>query len=466
MTESPVDGRAGGPSQFMDSFVSLARRSSWSLSRGQRTLAWHRLQTARGAASSAGSTGNVSGRNAAGGGFFGSHPQRLAFRTLMAVGAICAVLAPATWVLVQRTGYHPWQQALKLNALDSEAVRAVGLTDGPGELTFSDGTRIGVGTTSKIALDALTVDGANVRLVRGAIDVHVRPRSNAHWVFNAGPFRVNVKGTAFNLEWQPKEERFSLKMWTGVVVLQGRNGRDSLTVRAGESVALAGSDDLARISKTSSFGAESPPPGDVAAESSAGGHPGDVEAQPSPSTAPASSSSSSRKRLGARREERDQASSRDSWSSLLEHGAFTEIVEQAQRRGVESVLQRGAVADLTTLADAARYTQQNQLAHRALLALRTRFPETDRAKNSAFFLGRLGESANASTEKVLDWYERYLHEAPHGPYEEGALTREMVLLRAQKSWPRARLVAERYMREYPTGTYRDLAVSLAGSEVR
>jgi hypothetical protein len=286
------------------------------------------------------------------------------------------------------------------------------------------------------------VDGANVRLVRGAIDVHVRPRSNAHWVFNAGPFRVNVKGTAFNLEWQPKEERFSLKMWTGVVVLQGRNGRDSLTVRAGESVALAGSDDLARISKTSSFGAESPPPGDVAAESSAGGHPGDVEAQPSPSTAPASSSSSSRKRLGARREERDQASSRDSWSSLLEHGAFTEIVEQAQRRGVESVLQRGAVADLTTL------------------------PETDRAKNSAFFLGRLGESANASTEKVLDWYERYLHEAPHGPYEEGALTREMVLLRAQKSWPRARLVAERYMREYPTGTYRDLAVSLAGSEVR
>jgi FecR protein len=342
----------------------------------------------------------------------------------------------------------------------------VGMTDGPGELTFSDGTRIGVGTTSKIALDALTVDGANVRLVRGAIDVHVRPRSNAHWVFNAGPFRVNVKGTAFNLEWQPKEERLSLKMWTGVVVVQGRNGRDSMTVRAGESVVLAGSDDLARISKTTSFGAESPPAVEVTADS--GAHAGDVETRPSSAASSSSSSSSfSRKHLGARHEDqRDQGSSRDPWSTLLERGAFTEIVEQAQRRGIDSVLKRGPVVDLTSLADAARYTQQNQLAHKALLALRVRFPETDRAKNSAFFLGRLGESANASTEKVLAWYERYLHESPHGPYEEGALTREMVLLRAQKSWPRARGVAERYMREYPTGTYRDLAVSLAGTEAR
>ena len=388
----------------------------------------------------------------------------------MVAGAVCAVLAPAAWVLVQRTDYHPWQQAVKLNAMDSEAVRAVGMTDGPGELTFSDGTRIGVGTTSKIALDALTVDGANVRLVRGAIDVHVRPRSNAHWVFNAGPFRVNVKGTAFNLEWQPKEERFSLKMWSGVVVLQGRNGGDSMTVRAGESVALSGSDDLSRMSKTTAFGAESPPPVDVGAEPPSGSpsaspsasHPGDVEAHP-----PSSLSAGSRRHAGGRHDERDQAAaSRDPWSALLERGAFTEIVEQAQRRGVDSVLKQGMVGDLTSLADAARYTQQNQLAHRALLALRTRFPQTDRAKNSAFFLGRLGESANASTDKVLAWYERYLHEAPRGPYEEGALTREMVLLRAQKSWLRARTVAERYMREYPTGTYRDLAVSLVGTEAR
>lgn len=430
-----------GP-DIMEAFIAVAGRASWSLSRGQRTLAWHRLQTARAAARRPGR--GLDGR-----------PGRQRIGVLMAAAAVCAVLAPAVWVFLQRTDYHPWQHAVRLNGGDSEAVRAVGLSDGPGELTFSDGTRIGVGTTSKIALDALTVDGANVRLVRGGIDVHVRPRSNAHWVFNAGPFRVNVKGTAFNLEWQPKEERLSLKMWTGVVVIQGRNGRDSLTVRAGESIVLSGPDDLARFSRTGGPGFESPAPADVPSDTVVASRPAESEPR-----------SAMRRHASGRRDEREMGSSHDAWPSLLEHGAFTEIVEQAQRQGIEAVLKRGTASDITALADAARYTQQHQLAHRALLSLRARFPESDRAKNSAFFLGRLGESANASTEKVLGWYERYLHEAPHGPYQEGALTREMVLLRAQKAWPRARTVAERYLREYPTGTYRDLAVSLAGAEVR
>jgi hypothetical protein len=257
---------------------------------------------------------------------------------------------------------------------------------------------------------------------------------------------VHVKGTAFRLKWEPDKQGGELTMQSGMVAVTGGGSRQPITVKAGQSLLLA-SDSAAAASSvppaTGSLPVAKPAPATSAAEL-----PSDL-APPS-------------KRAPLVRSARDQRQAPEpaAWSALLADGKFKEILIDAHARGVELTLDRGSEADIAALADAARYLQQHELARRALLRLRARFPDSERAKHAAFFLGRIGEATHIGSDAILAWYERYLRESPRGPYAEGALAQQMTLLRRQQAWPRARSVAQRYLSEHPKGTYRELAASV------
>jgi hypothetical protein len=150
------------------------------------------------------------------------------------------------------------------------------------------------------------------------------------------------------------------------------------------------------------------------------------------------------------------------WSKLIARGEFAAVVEDAERRGMEETLASAGAAELTSLADAARYTRRNEVARGALLALRSRYRESDRAKEAAFFLGRLSEATPSTSAAAFAWYETYLKEAPGGPYADEALGRELVLL-ARTDRARAREVARRYVERFPNGAQAELAKSLVQS---
>ena len=57
--------------------------------------------------------------------------------------------------------------------------------------------------------------------------------------------------------------------------------------------------------------------------------------------------------------------------------------------------------DLAALADAARYRRHDDVARRALLAQRRRFPGSPRAADAAFFLGRLDENGGRGPGRAL-----------------------------------------------------------------
>jgi TolA-binding protein len=147
------------------------------------------------------------------------------------------------------------------------------------------------------------------------------------------------------------------------------------------------------------------------------------------------------------------------WSELIARGDFSAIVQDAERRGLDVTLARGSALDLITLADAARYTRKYETARQALLALRARFAGSDRARDAAFFLGRLSEAGPASSDAALSWYDTYLAEAGRGAYASEALGREVILL-ARTDRELARKAARTYLQRFPQGNQAELAHSV------
>jgi TolA-binding protein len=120
---------------------------------------------------------------------------------------------------------------------------------------------------------------------------------------------------------------------------------------------------------------------------------------------------------------------------------------------LKATLDKASSDDLLALADAARYRRRMDLARDALLAERRRFPDSPRALDAAFLLGRVEEASDSGIRRALEWYDAYLMRAPTGTYASEALGRKMTLTSKLEGPARARPVAEEYLRRFPSGTY-------------
>jgi hypothetical protein len=140
-------------------------------------------------------------------------------------------------------------------------------------------------------------------------------------------------------------------------------------------------------------------------------------------------------------------------------GKFQEVVEEAEHWGLDACLAGASSSELSSLADAARYTNRSGLSKQALLAQRQRFAGSRRAVEAAFLLGRLAESQEGPASAV-SWYDRYLAEAPSGPYAPEALGRKMILVEKTSGRGAATKVAQEYLLRFPRGTYARAAGAL------
>src|SRR5258705_2575499 len=56
---------------------------------------------------------------------------------------------------------------------------------------------------------------------RGRAELDIVPRSGKRWQVGAGPFLVQVTGTRFDVEWDPRTLHFALQMREGTVIVTG-----------------------------------------------------------------------------------------------------------------------------------------------------------------------------------------------------------------------------------------------------
>jgi TolA-binding protein len=319
------------------------------------------------------------------------------------------------------------------------------------EVRFNEGSRFALTAGTRGQIRSVDRDGARVAIERGTASFQVTRSGSRRWLVDAGPFLVTVKGTTFTVSWDPLSEQFDLRMRHGSVVVSGPVSAGEIALRAGQRLVV----NLARTETM--ITEEEPEPGSEAVGAAAPQAvtppalpPSDVSNKPAgpiPSEAPAPSSVS--KTSGERR-----------WSDELARGHWDRILDEVQRIGVEATLSKAPGEDLFALAYAARYRRRPDLARAALLAARRRFPDSPRALEAIFLLGRVEESREGGIAQAIAQYDEYLARAPTGPFVAEALGRKMTLTDKLEGAVRARPVAEEYLRRFPKGSYAGSARAL------
>jgi hypothetical protein len=289
---------------------------------------------------------------------------------------------------------------------------------------FSDGTEVDLGPGSKGRVAEVTGDGARVVLGAGVLQARVVHRPHARWTVAAGPYTIEVTGTAFDVGWSTAGEELDLSLHDGSVIVRGPSLPDGLRVAAGQRlVARAGTGEAKLSPLLAPLPLADPPVAGPAVR------PAEEPSQVHPTPRPL-----------------------PTWSEMLADGNFRGVVEAADARGTDVALSRGPLADVVALADAARYLHDRVLAKRGLLAERSRFAGSAEARGAAFVLGRMADDGG-SRDEAIRWYDTYLAESPGGSFAAEALGRKLVALVESGDTAGARSVAKEYLRRFPHGAH-------------
>jgi len=309
-------------------------------------------------------------------------------------------------------------------------------------VAFSDGSHVELTKGAQARIDEVTAHGARVDLLDGQVSVDIVKATGNAWFVQAGPYQVRVTGTAFDVRWSKERARFEVDLHRGSVVVTGPHIDGELRLQPGQR--------LTSTPDSPSIVTRSEPPGAPLPANSTSDA---VKAAPD-SGAP-SEGEPVTDLSGASVERRDLAATgATSWSHWVAQGDFQRVLDAAQKRGLDHVLGIGTQTELAALADAARYGRNTQLARRALLAERRRFPGAAAARGAAFFLGGIEADGSAA---ALGWYETYLAESPAGPYAPQALGRRMMLVHRRGGAAASAPLAREYLQRFAQGPYASAA---------
>jgi TolA-binding protein len=321
--------------------------------------------------------------------------------------AALAGLAIALVVLLQEPSPRP------ISFVAGKGGRGIGDLLEAGErerlgVEFSEGSLMLLHEGARARVLETEVTGARVLLEGGAADVsivHGKGRAT-RWRFEVGPFQVLVKGTRFELSWQPLTQALTLTMQEGSVELSGPCLSAPRLVERGASLRLSCAKP-APAEPTPTAGAAvaaTPPPDSVLPEPASARVAAPEPRKPAPR----------------------------SFAGSCETADKTELVALANRERLA-----GSVARART----------------ALLALRRRFPGSSESGTAAFMLGRMAFDQQANYPEAARWFASYLSEQPNGPLMGDAAGRLLEAHEREGNRTAARRAAEAYLGRFPDGPY-------------
>jgi ferric-dicitrate binding protein FerR (iron transport regulator) len=323
----------------------------------------------------------------------------------------------------------------------------------PTELRFSDGTRVQLARGARMSVSAPGPHGARLRVEDGEAHFEVTHRPGADWSVEAGPYRVQVTGTVFDVRWSAGDEA-AVALRAGSVRVTGPHLAAPVTLAPGQRFVAR----LATAEVRLEAGALD---GDEASRAAAPAPPtppttlpvGPAVSRPATSGAPAPHAARAARSTPASSRPTDAAAlAPESWARRVAGGESATVLAEARGHVFDDVIGDVDASALVALADAARYTGEPALAERALTELRRRFASTAEAHTAAFQLGRLADDAG-DPRGALAWYRSYAREAPRGPYAAEAFGREMLDVERLSGRAAAAPIARAYLDRFPEGTY-------------
>jgi hypothetical protein len=312
-------------------------------------------------------------------------------------------------------------------------------------IDFADGSAVALSPTARVRV--VRGDPRHVILEDGKAEVRLARGPMLAWAFDAGPFTVRAAQGGLAMAWSGDNEQLDVWPHDAETTVQGGvagagivlHGGDHLTARVrGGELQIVRADGGVTTTTTA-------PHAEPSSNAIISTTPETVpiaavvelpEAVPqSPNVAPSPTSA----HVG--------------WPALVARGDYDTVLHDADAIGIDTVLARRSLTDLAALADASRYRGQTDLAQRALSSERTRFPSSKEAHTAAFLLGRLADDQSHDRARAIGWYDRYLAEAPSGPFASDALGRKMIAVQKSQGPDAARPIAEQYARRFPHGAY-------------
>ena len=363
------------------------------------------------------------------------HARRRAQRRIVLWLAPVAALVMGLFVVVWRS--DPADLAFEV---DGERGRVGELLVAPEarelRLDFSDTSVVSLARTSAASVVSLDRQGAELKLERGHAEVRVQHAPATRWQVQTGPFRTEVVGTRFAIEWDPTGGRFALELFEGSVRVNGPGLRKDCLVSRGD-----------RLQASLTAGSIEGACGVGERESEA-----EAEAAPAASVPPAPIDTTA-----AHEPVRVQ------WQALGAAGRHREAWDEVTAQGLENVRARAGAGDLMLLADLARFNGRADTAVSVLLTLRSRFGASSEARQAAFLIGRIAADQQGAPGTAARWFATYLSESPGGAFAAEALGRLLESRHQAGDEAGARESARAYRERYPTGPYAALAERVLAS---
>jgi hypothetical protein len=314
---------------------------------------------------------------------------------------------------------------------------------------FGDGSEIALAPGSAARIAEVGAHGARVQIESGTAKIHVMHLPGARWTIEAGPFAIAVLGTRFDVAWSPATQALDVRLHEGAIQVRGPLAPGGIDLRAGQHLVARGSEGEMHIDDGAPRAAEAPAPPSPTTSASATATAIARAANTDDETTPRPVDAPPRPAPRAPR-----------WPARVAAGDFDGVLADASARGIDRAIRAVSLADLVALADAARYARRPDVARKALVAERDRFPRTAEARAAAFLLGRLADDAGGAPADAIRWYDAYLAEAPGGAFAAEALGRKMMAERRAKD-PAAQRTATEYLRLHPAGPHAAAAREIA-----
>jgi hypothetical protein len=306
-------------------------------------------------------------------------------------------------------------------------------------IVFADGSAVVLSPATRVRV--VRGEIRHLVLEEGRAEVRIARGPTLAWAFDAGPFTVHAAKGGLAMAWSGDGEQLDVWPHDAETTVQGGV--------AGAGVALRGGDHLtARVHQAELRIVRA----DGAVSTGSNVEPA-VPPEPSSNAIVTIAPSDPTSVAAALPGSPPPAAPRLPWSALVSRGDYDAVLRAADAAGIDAVLARRPLADLAALADASRYRGQTDLAQRALTTERARFPGSREAHTAAFLLGRLADDQSHDAARAIGWYDRYLAEAPSGPFASDALGRKMVAMQASQGTDAARSIATQYARRFPHGAY-------------
>ena len=146
-------------------------------------------------------------------------------------------MAVASMVLVAVGGWMVARRPLAYRVQGCTGVdHGVECSASRGDIAFSDGTRAALDSGTRVRIEPLAFGrGAELFLADGRARVAVVHRARTRWSVTAGPFRVEVTGTEFSVDWSSQRETVEVAVIRGEVRVSG-GALGPTVLRAGQSL--------------------------------------------------------------------------------------------------------------------------------------------------------------------------------------------------------------------------------------